>query len=535
MKKRRAPVVEEAPQHLRVPPPAKKVAARDNWQKFLELRQHFSHAMLVVKQMDPYMNEGIPPVPVSMFANFSEFVAWLQRHHWTGEQASFFYTAYDESDVITEGQIQIAADARKAAREEPAAQPFGYSPAQPGYFPPPGGLSYLPNPFPPQPPNYGPPPGYPTQYAPASPPQHSPAPMPERPSMQIQIPEGAANSEVFKHLVALVERTTVQYSQLYEQHRSLLDKFSQLQAQQTQQTQAPQHGYPPGYGAQPPMQPPGYPTNGGVPGAYPPGYGTVSPAMAAPGIVGQPPPAPSKPKSQLEEMRETMGQVRELASMLRQISDENAPEKDDKPEEDPKKDEDPFPFKVKELPHMRFVTTEKGDPVDMTTMLMMNGDKIQGFAKDVGEKVRELFKETAEQRAKEREAMISMLREAAEIKSRAMSMGSARPETIGVVPPAHQAPVQQPFAPRPFPQPNQNTTIHSPNVAPVEPVVSPAPSTPAPSARGFGSGRRVVDLSLPRFLKPVPEPIDDEPIVVSPPIPEPEVVESGDKVADTAG
>lgn len=468
-KKRSA--VDGAPAFSNQPREPKKVTARDNWQKFLELRASYPNSVFVIKQVAPYVNEGIQPVGVSMFDNFSGLVQWLQQRYWTGEASAYFYSVYDDQDLVGDGQIEIAADPRKAPSSGRDDGPFGQYGAPPGFFPPPGhvqqGAGYLPNPFQVQPP-------YALPYPAPQPPAPQPLPPP-----QIQIPNGTDN-EVVRHLVAQVERMSSMYASLYEAHRVLLAQQNNLAA-----------------------PPPGYPPSFAPPGMAPP-------VPLAPGIVGPAPAPAQKIKSPIEEMKEAVNTMREISQMVRTITDENAPAEK---EEDPKKkEEENFPFKIKELPHMRFVTTEKGDPVDMTTTLMMNGDKISDFAKNMVEKVEKMFKEGAEQREKERSAQLAMLREALQIKRQAMEPAPA-PQLVGT--------------PAPVP-------------APPVPAQKPVAAPPKTAARSFGSGRRVVDLSAPSFLKPVPEPVDDTPISVDRlprpgPISEGEKADSGVEVAKTAG
>lgn len=413
------------------------------------------HAMVKFKQLSPSVGD-LPPRPVAALRDWGALINYLQSSYWTGEESEYKWTVGDGANPtwatglvkfprrIEQAQPQAEEDDMSRQGFPPGYNPYGFYPGmQPGMGMMPGmGMPGMPfqqqqwqpgQQYPQQPqyvqppygppPQYGPPPGPPPQYGPppyyGPPPQAPPQPPPQAPQAAPQAPQATPQPETQYVYIPQPYPVQVPAQQppptqlppmppaapgdpaLVQQMLGQIERLTTMVADARSVAQPQQQQQQPQY---PPVQYFGNPPQA----YYWDGRGwiqvqTTQPAQAAVAVKPEAPPLPPPPPpTPMEMARETFTHMRTMMAMGKAIANEfnpAAPEPETPTVPEVPAADDSFPFSMKDLPHMRFVSQKDGSPVDATTQLMFNFDKIGDIVKSGWKEVRELIDKRQEVQA----------------------------------------------------------------------------------------------------------------------------------------
>jgi len=472
--------------------------------RFLQVKHFHPNAKVAIEQEEPVVDESIPGRPIAAFRDYDDFKAYV-RQFWKGESATFKWRVWENHQPQwTVGRIRFREDPnwtprssgedRRARRDDP---------------PPPQPQQYNPNPYPPPAwPGYPPPAGYyqqpPPQYAPPA--EHEPAPQP-------QPPLPGLNADFLSQLLGQVQQATARAAQLEEHARGehlrqrleeITRQLEMLRAQPQQPQQ--QQGMPPGY----------------LDWWLEQVKKTLQPAI-------QPPtPSPTQPTmTPLQQMHETIGVVKALANVNRELQAVMAPQLPEEPEANLNQNSEDSPYHIQPTPLMDIVTDKRtGQRADGFTHLLFNSGKAsafleramtqgRGMMKDRSEDAIRMMREqanlsetelrTQERKAKlleeQRQKQLRDLKLKAEYEERIAAAIAARTSVVStpartfqfpVAPPSFVMPEPVAAPPRPEPPPDPPALFDPPlredepiSIPPViEPQAMGVPPTPA-TAGGF--------------------------------------------------
>lgn len=397
------------------------------------------------QQIEPVKDDNIPTKTIAALDSLDKAVEYLSRNHWNGKRAAYKWYIFDQTNYqkVT-GRIDFAErEESDMANQQPPGG--GQYPGYPG-FPPQGGFPPQQPGYPPQ--GYGAPPGYPPMWgAPQMPPMPPvmpmmwpmPVPQPQAtpPTTQAQQPQQPPTQmpPMSMYPGAMDPNIVNMLLQLTRENASLVEEMKRA-AQQPGQYQMPQ--IPP---HMLPLLP--YLMMGYNPYAM---YGQ-QPQQPGQQQPGQQPETPAKPPTPIEQMSETIGLMKKVATMGKSFAAEFSDEPEPTPPAPPPND-DSFPFAIKEYPHMRVVANKDGSPVDATTVFMHNGDKVaeaaRGFFREIRDSAKDFFNEREKIRDREaqREAERLQRQEAALQQGERMINVQERMQRLGVTP--DQPPAQPP-------------------------------------------------------------------------------------------
>jgi hypothetical protein len=371
------------------------------------------------QQIEPVKDDNIPTKTIAALDSLDKAVEFLARNHWNGKRAAYKWYIFDQTNYqkVT-GRIDFAE--REESDMQNQQPPGGQFPGYPGY--PPQGFPPQQPGYPPQ--GYGAPPGYPpmwgappmapmppmmpmmypmpvAQQQQAAPPPAAQPQAPQMPQMPPMMPPGYPPPAMDPQVVNMLLTLTRENATLVEEVKRA--------AQQPHQYPMPQI---------PPHLMPWLPY---MMMGYNPYSGYQQQQTQTP--QNQTPPEPEKPKSPMELMRESLAMMTSVASMGRKFASEFGPDEPEKPATETPQNEDQFPFAVKEYPHMRVVANKDGSPVDATTVLMHNGDKVAEAARGFFREIRDSAKDFFNEREKMRDREVERQRQRQELQEESLQQG----------------------------------------------------------------------------------------------------------------
>jgi len=361
-------------------------------------------ARIRFEQVEPVEDYNIPESTLGALPSLGKAIEYLKRHHWRGQRAVYKWYVYDSTNYQkAAGRIPFDVQQEEEVVQQPPGNngqpPYpGMMPGMPGMpgfgvqgtpgFPQmpmnPWGMGMPMMPFP-----FAMP--YQQQAAPpvAPPQQVPPQPAQGQPQMPFPYPMPAGmDPNVVNMLLALTRENAA----LVEETRRAAQ---QAQAGQ-QPVMTPQMMY---------MMMTMYPW--------------MFPGMTAQQQQQQPKeePKPEKPKTPIEQMKDTIGMMQTVASMGRKFATDFSPEDAEKPDPNRQEvNEDAYPYVVKEFPHWRMVVSKDGEPVDAATSVAHNLDKVQEGVRGLFKEIREGVKEFIEHKDNQVEAKSRHEQEALERK-----------------------------------------------------------------------------------------------------------------------
>jgi len=364
--------------------------------KFLEVKEFHPHLVVSIEQILPHEDRSIPSRPIETFATLEDVFEYT-RAFWHGHTATYKWVAGDQTNPQwAQGTFSFAA--RQVEEEDDdmpknrtpdyngppgwVQTPHGWYHPQYGYAPPPGappGMMGAPQPQQPPP------------LVPAAPPQPMPPQMMPPQPVIVQpaaAPTGVPSDAVGQLIAALAQSQ----AQVMELQRAAYQQPVPQAAPAPQQAQQ-WYQLPNGQWYHPQIG-----LVGNAAGAAASAAPAPAPAPAAAPVV-----EPPKPKSLGEELGDALKNMTTLLTMSKRLQSVVRGDEDDEPDAPaaPVVPVEDNPLKVQDVGPVRYVARRSDNaPVDATTQLLFNLDKIGDFGKSAFKEVRELLDKRAEAVAK---------------------------------------------------------------------------------------------------------------------------------------